>query len=241
MMLQPPHNNVSVFAQTPISELVAYVQGRDTPDQVARAKEAFRELHRRFDGTIRGSLMDLVSLTSVPDKTGTVEDLDQDIFLLVWQKLPQKKNNAPFEPWIRVVAKNVALDWLRRLKSKGITKTDPLPEEELGEQEEKRSSVGPLISPLGTTEDQVCQAESEKEFQLKVKEILSGNGGSDTAYLCTVLSIIWGFSNDEIADALGTDKKRVSYYVSQGRKKLRQAFAYTQTQASIKKEGGSLQ
>ena len=222
-MVQPPHN-ASISTETEVSELVIHIQTRDS-----HAHEAFQELHRRFDATIKSLLMYLVNMVS--DKAGVVEELHQEIFWLVWRKLPSKNDNAPFDRWLRTVAKNVALDYLRRKKFNTV----PLPEEEQNEEEGTYHNM--VLFSVSGPEEQICQAESDEAFQTKVKGTLTKLSGGNRAHTCAVLYFIWGFSQIEIAEALNIDKKRVSEYVCEGRKKLRQTFSHLQETAGSEREG----
>src|SRR6266567_2337668 len=48
---------------------------------------------------------------------GAAEDITQDVFVKVWQNINSFDNQKKFSTWIYAIAKNTALDFLKRKKS----------------------------------------------------------------------------------------------------------------------------
>ncbi len=45
------------------------------------------------------------------------EDVTQDVFARMWQNLNQFKQDKSFKPWLYGIARNAALDWLKKKKA----------------------------------------------------------------------------------------------------------------------------
>jgi RNA polymerase sigma-70 factor (ECF subfamily) len=76
---------------------------------------AFERLYERYGPMVHGIL-----LSRVP--RGDVEDLVQDVFVTVYRRLGTLRNPAAFAGWLAMIARNRAIDHLRR----GL-KTEELP------------------------------------------------------------------------------------------------------------------
>lgn len=50
------------------------------------------------------------------------EDITQDTFVKAWKNLKHYKTNEPFKPWLLKIARNAAIDWMR--KKKNLTFSD---------------------------------------------------------------------------------------------------------------------
>lgn len=70
-------------------------------------RAAFAALHERYGRAVHAVVLARVR----PDDAG---DLVQDVFLLAWQRLPDLREPAAFGPWILRIARNAAVDHLRR-------------------------------------------------------------------------------------------------------------------------------
>jgi len=47
----------------------------------------------------------------------SAEDLTQDTFVKVWRHLPEYEREEELKNWIFTIARNTALDWLRKKRS----------------------------------------------------------------------------------------------------------------------------
>ena len=91
--------------------------------EAARAgdRPAFDLLYRRYAPMVHGILLSRVSHRDV-------EDLAQDVFLIVFRRLPELRDPAAFPGWLARIARNRATDHLRR-----TPRTEDLPEDLLSE------------------------------------------------------------------------------------------------------------
>lgn len=52
------------------------------------------------------------------------EDIAQEVFVKVWKNLRRYNGETPFRPWLFAIAKNAAIDWLRKKKTIPFSKFD---------------------------------------------------------------------------------------------------------------------
>jgi RNA polymerase sigma-70 factor (ECF subfamily) len=52
------------------------------------------------------------------------EDITQDVFVRVWKNLKKFDQNKKFKTWIFSIAKNAAIDWLRKKKTISLSDDD---------------------------------------------------------------------------------------------------------------------
>lgn len=122
--------------------IAAYQKGDDA---------ALETLLRRYLGPIYRFLFRMVK------DAHTAEDLTQDTFVKVWRNLKRVDPKKDFRSWIYTIAKNTAIDFLR--------KKPAIPFSDL-EQEEASESFAesiPDVRPL--PDDQFLQKQSAKELQ----------------------------------------------------------------------------
>jgi RNA polymerase sigma-70 factor (ECF subfamily) len=78
-------------------------------DAVRRGdRDAFGELVQRYERRLLGVIRRFV------DRPEAAEDLAQETFLRVYQRLDQFDPSRRFGPWLFQIGVNLALDWLRR-------------------------------------------------------------------------------------------------------------------------------
>jgi RNA polymerase sigma-70 factor (ECF subfamily) len=112
-------------------ELAAECKGRD--------EQAFRELMGRY-------MRQIFNFARQYSKTNEdAEDITQDTFLKVWKYIGRYAEGRPFKPWLYTIARNTALDFLKKKRSASfselgdiendlpfadtVTDTGPLPDE----------------------------------------------------------------------------------------------------------------
>jgi RNA polymerase sigma-70 factor (ECF subfamily) len=135
-----------------------------------------------------------------------VQDLFQETFLRAWQKLPELKSGVPFESWLRRIAANLAIDYLRHEKQVLFVS--------LTEDNGESATLSILRNTVGL----------EAEFDLREGIRLALQAMSPQNRVCVLLQDQQGFSQREIAQLLQISEKSVSAYVSRGREQLRQAY-----------------
>ena len=225
-MGQQPYDS-TISTDISDAELEALIKARAN-----EAREAYTKLYKRYEPTVRKRLVNLLAL--IPDREGVVDELCQEIFTTVWVGLPAKKEKSPFKSWLQTVARHEAIDYLRHWK---ILEFVQLPEDEWEEGEDQPYTGGPLQAPGTGPEQQACEVESYEELLALIEQIL-GQMRSKYARMCATLCIVWGCSQQEVADALHIDKKRVSEYVCHGRALLRRDLGHLKSKISTERRGG---
>src|SRR4030042_2912213 len=76
-----------------------YLNGRE---------EAFAELLKKYLGPVYNFLC------RITNSKEAAEDIAQDVFLKVWKNIQRFDQNRNFKTWIFAIAKNTALDYLRK-------------------------------------------------------------------------------------------------------------------------------
>jgi RNA polymerase sigma factor (sigma-70 family) len=74
---------------------------------LAGQTDAFRDLYRRHEGRVRGTLHQLCD-------SDALDDLVQEVFFKAWKGLPRFRQSAQFSTWLYRIAWNVAIDSRRR-------------------------------------------------------------------------------------------------------------------------------
>src|SRR5690242_20529513 len=70
-------------------------------------RDAFAEIYARFAGAVHAVVLARV-------RWGEAGDVVQDVFLIAWERLPNLRDPAAFPGWLMTIARNRALDALRR-------------------------------------------------------------------------------------------------------------------------------
>jgi RNA polymerase sigma-70 factor (ECF subfamily) len=161
---------------------------------------AFVSLYRRYKALVWQRLTYFVNEQEV------VQDLFQETFLRAWQKLPELKADVPFESWLKRIAANLAIDYLRHEKQVRFVSLD--------KDEEESGKLSSLRNPGGI--------EAEVDLREGIRLALLAMSPQNRA--CVLLQDQQGFSQREIAQLLQISEKSVSAYVCRGREQLRQAY-----------------
>ncbi len=80
-------------------------------------RQAFERLYARYAAMVHGILLARIPRIDV-------EDLVQEVFLTVFRRLPTLRDPAAFPGWLAMIARNRAIDHLRRVPA-----TEELPED----------------------------------------------------------------------------------------------------------------
>jgi RNA polymerase sigma-70 factor (ECF subfamily) len=175
---------------------------------LARARdgdvEAFAELVRLLERRVRALLGRLL------DDEREVEEAAQDTFVQAWRSLDRFRGEAAPFTWIYRIAVNEALQRTRR-KRLDLTPLDDLPE--LAEAQSPRT--GGLRSPdelLESREVASHLAARLRELPIEFRAPL-------------VLRDVEGWSNQEVADALGLSLPAAKSRIHRARMRLRQELA----------------
>ena len=166
--------------------------------------DGFERLYEHYKRPLGKRLLYLVSNEEV------AYDLYQETFIRVWQKIVEGVSVTNFEAWLYRIARNVAIDYLRR---KELLRFLPFPDEET-DKPGTYMLLGELKEPCH--EEYICE-------MLDLKQALEKM--SPQYRVCILLQELWGASQKEIAQTLGISESTVSANVSRGFKQLRQVYS----------------
>ncbi|MFA6295153.1 MAG: RNA polymerase sigma factor [Candidatus Paceibacterota bacterium] len=83
-------------------------------------EQAFRELMDRY-------MKQIFNFTKQYSKTTEdAEDITQDTFLKVWKYIGRYTRDRSFKPWLYMIARNTALDFLKKKKSLSFSELDDI-------------------------------------------------------------------------------------------------------------------
>jgi RNA polymerase sigma-70 factor, ECF subfamily len=164
---------------------------------------AFERLYEYYRKPLGQRLMYLVGDRDV------AYDLYQDTFERLWKKLSIEDPIKNFEAWLYEIARNLAIDHLRRIKRMVFLSFPESDSDEPGDQ----TLLG-LLSVPGH-EEHICEIACIRQA---LEEM------SPQYRTCLLLQVMWGYSQHEIAAALEISEKSVSANVSRGRAQLRAAY-----------------
>lgn len=94
-------------ARAELAALVARVQAGDAAAQT----EIVHRYTRRLSGFVRG----------IVRQTAAVEDIVQNVFIKMFRRIGRLRDGAAFESWLFMLARNTALDFLRRQRRRPLT------------------------------------------------------------------------------------------------------------------------
>ncbi len=166
----------------------------------ARDHAAFESLYHQFKMPIWRRLTALVGEGEI------VNDLLQETFLRAWKGLPGTSSNLQFGPWLKRIAANAAIDYLRHTATIAIF---PFMEED---QEEYQLLLPQVPGPEIGVSERECIEQALMAMLPRYR-------------VCVLLQDQWGFLQREIAQLLSITEKCVSSYISRGRAQLRQIYA----------------
>lgn len=160
---------------------------------------AFEELINRYKKSV---------FTIVYRMTGQyqdAEDISQEVFLAVYQKLYQFDTQKKFAPWIHRIAVNTCISALRRKNKFTLINYD--------------ESLLSRNNPTDPTEHgNPLAAVERRELQAEIQAALRQLPANYQAVL--VLRYQLDLNNQEIADTLGATKKHVEVNIHRARKTL---------------------
>jgi RNA polymerase sigma-70 factor (ECF subfamily) len=154
--------------------------------------EAFEALFRQFQAEVYGWIVRIVR------DPGAAEDLTVETFWRVYRSHHRFKPEAPFGPWARRIATNLAIDHLRRRR----------PEVELHERVAQSTSPDPILRQ--EMRERIVAAFRRLPLKLRV---------------VALLSLVEERSHHEIAKALGTSEGAIKLRVFRAVRLLREQLA----------------
>lgn len=150
-------------------------------------------------------------------------DLYQEVFFTVFKEFKKKTSIPDFQRWLYLVARNRAIDYLRRNKQLEFVS---LPE--MKPDDPEAYALSGLLREDGL-EDQVVEREYLRQTLAEM---------SPQYRICVLLQEEWGYSQKEIAGMLGITEKAVSSNVTRGRKQLHIIYLRTIEHMDAARKGG---
>lgn len=179
----------------------------------ARDQEAFAALFERYNFEV------CILLSRLLDSREEIHNLASDTFLKAWLHLPELQDASRFRAWLYIIATNNARDYLRRQRVRHW-----IPWSNLRESDMSNMSVeGPEDNAARM--DLVKLALQQVPWKPRTCLLMQANG----------------FSQNEIAQAMGISQTSVSTYVSKGRTLLLQALHELQDELVLDERRRSLQ
>jgi RNA polymerase sigma-70 factor (ECF subfamily) len=191
---------IEVSATEPITEspIVDPSEANSTKDAYTANEKVITRLFEAYNHRICTFLGHMVG----NEETG--RDLAQETFIRAWKALPSLRHPAQTEAWLFRIARNMAIDYLRKKLPKVV-----LPWANMDEHE----ATGNLKAE-GFEErvsEQECVKQALAHLRPKLRE-------------CLILYVIVGLSQKKIAEILHINETSVIVYVSMGRNAFRQAY-----------------
>ncbi|MGB8347526.1 MAG: RNA polymerase sigma factor [Ktedonobacteraceae bacterium] len=189
-----------------LAEIVQRAQTRD--------HAAFEYLYHHFKTSIWRRLIFLVGEKEI------VNDLFQETFLRAWNGLPGTSSDLQFGSWLKRIAANVAIDYLRHnaaIEFFPLTGTN---------WEESQSLLLQVAGPEASVSERECIEQALAAMLPRYR-------------ICVLLQDQWGFSQREIAQLLSITEKCVSSYICRGRGQMRQIYKRLSGDAEKRTKGES--
>lgn len=161
--------------------------------------DAFEELVQRFQQQVFR-----VAYRMVGQKE-EAEDIGQEVFLNVYQKMYQYDVSKPFAPWLYRITVNTCISWLRRKKKVVLLNFDDAATRHI--EYEHTEYIDPLVSL------------EQEELARQIKDTVDRLPEAYRTVL--ILRYQLDLTNQEIADTLGITRANVEVKVHRARRMLR--------------------
>ena len=158
-----------------------------------------------FSALVRGHQNDVFTLAyRLMGNRDHAADVAQESFIRAWKAIGNFRGDAKFSTWMHRITVNTAWTWRERVKRKSASSIDDefdvvddrqLLPEEAGERAEQRARIGAHMEALPTTLRSVV-----------------------------VLKDVYGWSHQEVADALDISVSAAKVRLHRGRARLRKAL-----------------
>ena len=171
----------------------------DSDESLVRASqqgdtEAFGQLYRRYARMVHGVLLSRVHATDV-------EDLVQDVFLRALPRLRSLREAGRFGPWLAAIARNLAVDFHRRMHLRTEGRDD---------------SADPSEQPAAGKASDAREAAEVLECIRRLPEVYREP---------LILRLVEGMSGPEIAERTGLQAGSVRVNLYRGMQQLRERLA----------------
>lgn len=176
---------------------------------------AFEELVNRYKGSVFSIVYRMVG------QYQETEDISQEVFITVFQKLYQFDTKKRFGPWIHKIAANTAISYLRKNRKVVTLSFD--------ETYIKANNEYPLLQVVDP-EFTIKHQELKEDIQNAIKNL------SDNYKMVIVLRYQLELTNQEIAETLEITKENVEVRIHRARKALRKELLKYWEERGIKGE-----
>lgn len=177
--------------------------------------EAFEELVNRYKNQVFGIIYRIIG------QSQEAEDLTQEVFFTVYQKMYQFDTSKKFAPWIYRIATNSSISALRRKKKVVMLNFD-----EAYATPYEHAVVSPDTDPHYLFERKQLQ----EQIQSAIMEL------PENYRIIITLRFQMDLNNQEIAEVLGISKENVEVKVHRARKALRKILLKRQLEGGSKHE-----
>lgn len=167
--------------------------------------ESFEKIVNRFQGFVFNIAFHYLGYR------GEVEDLAQEVFLRVFQKLERYDTNRPLKHWIGKIAVNLCLDELRKRKIRRLHLVSDLGDEE-------RRGIDQLLEACADNR-QLTELEADRCLKL-LEAAMNCLPAKDR--MAFVLREMEGQDYSEMAAILGISEVAARIRVSRARKRLQE-------------------
>jgi len=168
---------------------------------------AFENLVRKYDKRVLGIT---AKFFRQPDVR---EDITQEVFIKVYQRLEAFRTGEPFMPWLTKITLNTCYDHLRQMKRRKELKLSEITDEETAWLDRQRSSLA----------IEAFKSEGERENAADLAEKVLGTLAPDDQ-MVLLLYERDGLSTAEIAQVMGWSRANVKVRLFRARRALRRTL-----------------
>lgn len=140
-------------------------------------------------------------------------DMAQEVFIRVFQKLPEFRGDSSFSTWLFRIANNACLDEIRKRKRQRVTSFDNPYETDEGEMSRQYADEA----------DGPEELLDRRETQAAVQQCI--NALDEEYRVVVVLRDIKGYAYNEIADMLGLNLGTVKSRLNRARAAIKEKFS----------------
>lgn len=176
---------------------------------------AWENLLSKYSPLIRTAISGRIRRYGMSLPSQDVEDIYQNVLTAIWlgRKLSEIKNRADISYWLAIVSGNMAVEYLRAIKSSGMDKLEPL-----GDTTDEEMEAG----DIGSATEQNYPDPSENKIPDEVKNALRCLRKKEK--LIMKLLIIHDKKYKEIARILKMPKATVASHIRRARAKLKRTL-----------------
>ena len=168
---------------------------------------AFEELMRHYYPRILNFIYRFVG------NQGTAEDLAQEVFMRVYNSAPRYRPNSKFQTWLYTIAKNVALNDLRRSRRLAYSIDEPAE----GDDHKYYKDIGELKE--NAPDEKIIQKEKAARVRAAISKL------PENQRVAILLRRYEEFSYAEIAATLNVSDKAVKSLLSRAMQNLKKRLA----------------